>query len=89
VNEDGDFDECIAARYDQDATSMFDQAEIDATVGFLADLAGVERALELGIRTGRIALRSQCRESRFTASTFQKAMVSKLREKPGAERPHG
>jgi hypothetical protein len=50
------FDEPIASRYDADSALMFDPAIVDPAVAFLADLAGVGRALEFGIGTGRIAL---------------------------------
>jgi SAM-dependent methyltransferase len=83
---DGYFDERIAARYDEDAASLFDPAVIDSTVDFLADLAGEGRALEFGIGTGRIALPLSERGVDVHGIELSKAMVAKLREKPGAER---
>jgi 2-polyprenyl-3-methyl-5-hydroxy-6-metoxy-1,4-benzoquinol methylase len=50
------FDERVAARYDTDSAALFDPGVVDATVTFLAALAGTGRALELGIGTGRIAV---------------------------------
>jgi SAM-dependent methyltransferase len=83
---DGYFDERIAARYDADAGSLFDSAVINSTADFLADLAGEGRALEFGIGTGRIALPLSERGVDVYGIDLSKAMVAKLREKPGAER---
>ena len=55
-DEDGYFDERVAARYDESDAEMFDAAVVDPVVDLLAELAGSGRALELGIGTGRIAL---------------------------------
>jgi SAM-dependent methyltransferase len=82
---DGYFDERIAARYDEDSASLFDSALINSTVDFLADLAGEGRALEFGIGTGRIALPLSERGVDVHGIELSKAMVAKLREKPGAE----
>lgn len=78
--EDGYFDERVAARYDEGAPG-----EIEPVVDFLADLAGDGRALELGIGTGRIALPLAQRGVHVHGIELSKAMVAKLREKPGAE----
>jgi 16S rRNA A1518/A1519 N6-dimethyltransferase RsmA/KsgA/DIM1 with predicted DNA glycosylase/AP lyase activity len=83
---DGYFDERIAARYDEDAASLFDPAVINSTADFLADLAGEGRALEFGIGTGRIALPLSERGVDVFGIELSRAMVAKLREKPGAER---
>jgi len=86
VDDGGYFDERIAARYD-DNTSIkeFDAAAIEATVDFLAALAGDGSALELGIGTGRIALPLAERGVRTRGIDLSKAMVARLREKPGGE----
>ena len=55
-DDDGYFDERVAARYDESSAEMFDPEVVDPAVDFLAELAGSGRALELGIGTGRIAL---------------------------------
>jgi hypothetical protein len=55
-DDDGYFDERVAARYDESAAEMFDPALVDPVVELLVELAGSGRALELGIGTGRIAL---------------------------------
>ena len=54
-NDDGYFDERIAASYDDDS-EMFDPAAVDPVIDVLVELAAGGRALELGIGTGRIAL---------------------------------
>jgi hypothetical protein len=51
-DQDGYFDERVAARYDESSADMFDLAVVDPVVDVLADLAGRGRALELGIGTG-------------------------------------
>lgn len=78
------FDEQMAARYDADAVVMFDAATLEATVAFLAELAGARPALELGIGTGRIALPLRARGVRVTGIDLSEAMVARLRAKPGA-----
>ena len=55
------------------------------TVDFLAALAGDGDALEFGIGTGRVALPLARRGVRVHGIDLSKAMVAKLREKPGAE----
>jgi SAM-dependent methyltransferase len=83
--EDGYFDEPVAARYDDSESEMFDPAVVEATVDFLADLAGSGRALELGIGTGRIAVPLAARGVPVHGIDMSRAMVARLREKPGAE----
>jgi SAM-dependent methyltransferase len=79
------FDEQIAEGYDQGPTDLFEPALIDATVTFLADLAGEGGALELGIGTGRIALPLSRRGVRVHGIDLSEAMVARLRAKPGAD----
>lgn len=50
------FGEDVPARYDETIGEYGESATIEASVGFLAQLAGDGAALELGIGTGRIAL---------------------------------
>jgi SAM-dependent methyltransferase len=64
---------------------MFDPALVEATVDFLAELAGAGRALELGIGTGRIAVPLAARGVPVHGVDMSRAMVARLREKPGAE----
>jgi SAM-dependent methyltransferase len=78
------FDERIAATYDADTGEEFRPEVIDATVDFLAGLAGRGAALELAIGTGRIAVPLSRRDVRVHGIDISPAMVAKLREKPGA-----
>ena len=75
----------MAARYDDAESEMFDPALVDSTVAFLADLAGSGRALELGIGTGRIALPLARRGVPVHGIDMSKAMVARVRAKPGGE----
>jgi len=84
TSEDGYFDEAVAARYDSDE-EMFDPAVVDPVVDFLVELAGTGRALELGIGTGRIAVPLAQRGVPVHGIDMSRAMVARLREKPGAE----
>jgi hypothetical protein len=79
------FDEKIAQEYDEDDDAMFDPAVIDATVSFLADLAGTGAALELGIGTGRIALPLSARGVRVHGIDLSPPMVARLQAKPGSQ----
>jgi SAM-dependent methyltransferase len=79
------FDEPVASRYDDSTGPYFDPAVINATVDFLAELAGEGAALELGIGTGRIALPLSERGVRVGGIDLSEAMVARLRAKPGGE----
>jgi SAM-dependent methyltransferase len=81
--DDGFFDERVADRYD--GGEMFEPAAIDPVVDLLVELAGDGRALELGIGTGRIALPLARRGVPVHGIDLSRAMVAKLREKPGGE----
>jgi SAM-dependent methyltransferase len=85
VHEDGYFDERVAARYDESAAEMFDSAIVDPVIDFLVEIAGNGRALELGIGTGRIALPLAQRGVPVHGIELSKAMVARLRAKPGGE----
>ena len=80
------FGEQVADRYDESSADMFEAAVVDPAVDFLADLAGDGAALELGIGTGRIALPLARRGVPVHGIDLSKAMVARLRAKPGAER---
>src|SRR3954469_23339510 len=64
---------------------MFEPAVVEPAVDFLAELAGERRALELGIGTGRIALPLAARGVSVHGIELSKAMVARLREKPGGD----
>jgi trans-aconitate methyltransferase len=85
VHDDGYFDERVAARYDESEGEMFDVEAIGAIVDFLAELAGSGPALELAIGTGRIALPLARRGVPVHGIDLSRAMVSRLRAKPGGE----
>jgi len=86
-NDDGYFDERVAARYDEseEISEMFDPAVVDPVVDFLVELAGSGSALELGIGTGRIALPLSKRGVPVHGIEMSKAMAARLRAKPGGE----
>ncbi len=83
--EDGHFGEDVAATYDQSEGPEFEPAVVAATVGFLAGLAGDGAALELGIGTGRIALPLAARGVSVHGIDLSRAMVARLRAKPGGD----
>ena len=83
LGDDGYFDERVAATYDD--SEMSDPARVDPVVDFLVDLAGSGRALELAIGTGRIALPLARRGVPVHGIDMSKAMVARLRAKPGGE----
>jgi SAM-dependent methyltransferase len=82
---DGYFGERVAARYDESSAEMFEPAVVGAVVDVLAGLAGGGRALELGVGTGRIALPLAQRGVRVHGIDLSRAMVARLRAKPGGD----
>ncbi|WP_274911643.1 class I SAM-dependent DNA methyltransferase [Streptomyces sp. WZ-12] len=85
VDEDGYFGEGVAARYDADCAEMFAAEAVDPAVTLLAQLAGRGRALELGVGTGRIALPLARRGVPVHGIDLSRAMVARLRAKPGGD----
>jgi SAM-dependent methyltransferase len=85
TGDDGFFGEDVASGYDTSYGEEFDPAVISATVDFLAGLAGDGRALELGIGTGRIALPLSQRGVPVHGIDLSRAMVERLRAKPGGD----
>jgi SAM-dependent methyltransferase len=85
VHDDGYFDERVAASYDASAAEMFDPAAVDPVIDLLVETAGGGRALELGIGTGRIALPLAQRGVPVHGIELSKAMVARLRAKPGGK----
>jgi SAM-dependent methyltransferase len=84
-DEDGYFGERVAASYDDPSDDMFDPALLDTVADVLAELAGSGRALELGIGTGRIALPLARRGVPVHGIDLSRAMVARLRAKPGGD----
>jgi len=84
-DEDGYFGERVAATYDDSSDGMFDPAFVATVAEVLAGLAGGGRALELGIGTGRIALPLARRGVDVHGIDLSRAMVARLRAKPGGD----
>lgn len=80
--DESTYGERIADVYDELYETLFDT---EGAVEFLAALAEGERALELGIGTGRIALPLRKRGIEVHGIDASEAMVEKLRAKPGGE----
>jgi len=79
------FPERFAATYDESTAEMFGPDVVGAAVDVLAGLAGGGRALELGIGTGRIALPLAGRGVPVHGIDLSRAMVARLRAKPGGD----
>jgi SAM-dependent methyltransferase len=82
---DGYFGETVAARYDESSAGMFASDVVEPAVDILAELAGDGRALELAIGTGRIALPLARRGLAVHGIDMSRAMVARLRAKPGGD----
>jgi hypothetical protein len=80
------FAERVAALYDHHSAPMFDPAVVTPAVSLLAELAGDGAALEFAVGTGRIALPLAERGVRVLGIDNSPDMLSRLREKPGADR---
>jgi SAM-dependent methyltransferase len=85
TDDDGYFGEEVAAGYDAATSGMHDRSVIAEVVDVLAGLAGDGRALEFGVGTGRIALPLIQRGVEVHGIDLSKAMVARMREKPGGE----
>ncbi|MFI5911967.1 class I SAM-dependent DNA methyltransferase [Dactylosporangium sp. NPDC051541] len=85
IDSDGYFGERVAAQYDESSADMADPAVVEPIVDALEELADGGRALELGIGTGRIALPLAARGVRVHGIDLSRAMVARLREKPGGD----
>jgi len=85
ISEDGYFGDRVAATYDESSADMFEPGVVDAAADLLAGLAAGGRALELGIGTGRIALPLARRGVPVHGIDLSRAMVARLRAKPGGD----
>jgi SAM-dependent methyltransferase len=85
VEADGCFDESVAAVYDEYEGEGFTAGDVDATVEFLANVAGEGPALELGVGTGRIAIPLAQRGVPTHGIDLSRPMVARLQAKPGGE----
>jgi SAM-dependent methyltransferase len=81
----GFFGEHDAELYDRSTGEEFDAGVIEATVDFLAGLAGDGRVLELGVGTGRIALPLAGRGIAVHGIDLSQPMVDQLRAKRGGD----
>jgi SAM-dependent methyltransferase len=84
TTDDGFFDDRVAATYD-DPDAMSTPDAIDPVVDILAGLAGDGQALEFAIGTGRIALPLAARGVPVHGIDLSRAMVARLRAKPGGD----
>ncbi|OEV04081.1 class I SAM-dependent DNA methyltransferase [Streptomyces oceani] len=84
-HRDGYFGESTAATYDTEEAARFDPADVDPSVDLLAGLAREGRALELAVGTGRLALPLAARGVPVHGIDTSRAMVSRLRAKPGGD----
>ena len=85
-HDDGYFGERVAAVYDDDEDrEEFAAADVEATVDFLADLAGDGPALEFAIGTGRVGLPLSQRGVPTSGIDLSQAMLARIQEKPGGE----
>ncbi|MFI2031072.1 class I SAM-dependent DNA methyltransferase [Streptomyces buecherae] len=82
---DGYFGEDVAATYDASTAERFQPEVVDPAVDVLAGLAGVGRALEFGVGTGRIALPLARRGVPVQGIDMSRAMASRLAAKPGGD----
>ena len=81
VRQEEIWDEEAARRYDTPGTGMFAPEVLDPAVDRLAQLAGVGRALELAIGTGRVAIPLVARGVPVTGIELSAPMVQQLRTK--------
>ncbi|WP_242884240.1 class I SAM-dependent DNA methyltransferase [Actinomadura litoris] len=84
-DEDGYFGEPVAATYDETSADMFAPEALDPAVDLLAGLAGGGRALEFAVGTGRVALPLAARGVPVHGIDISRAMVARLRAKPGGD----
>ncbi len=85
MHDDGHFGEAVAARYDASSAERSTPEAVDPVVDLLAGLAGDGRALERAVGTGRIALPLAARGVPVHGIELSRAMVARLRAKPGGE----
>ncbi|GHH44232.1 class I SAM-dependent DNA methyltransferase [Streptomyces candidus] len=83
--EDGYFGASVAENYDDPSSDMFAPAAVEPAADLLAALAVGGPALEFGIGTGRIALPLARRGVPVHGIDLSRAMVEKLRAKPGGD----
>jgi len=82
----GAYGDRIADVYDEIYPEVPTSGPVEATVAFLASLAGSGPALELGIGTGRVALPLQASGVEVHGIDASERMVERLRAKRGGDR---
>jgi SAM-dependent methyltransferase len=82
---DGQFDDRIAATYDNDVADRFDPALLTATVDVLANLAAGRPVLEFASGTGRVTLPLRQRDVDVQGIELSQAMTDRLLAKPGGD----
>jgi len=83
MDEDGRFNEEVAATYDEYRDPMFSCELIDPAVDFLVQQARGGKALEFAIGTGRIALPLAARGVEVHGIDISRAMIRQMQAKPG------
>jgi SAM-dependent methyltransferase len=84
VAKEVQFNEEIAAHYDETTAHMYRPEVLGPTVDFLAALAGDGRALEFGVGTGRVALPLNARGVPTHGIDISEPMLAELRQKDPA-----
>ena len=77
------FDEWIASRFARLWPEVFDPAELDPAVDFLAELAGEGPVLEFGVGTGRVAIPLTRRGVGVHGIELSPAMAAQIKENGG------
>ena len=85
IGEDGYFDDHVAASFDETAAEMFGRSTLDPAVDFLTEVADGGPVLEFGSGTGRVALPLAARGLDVHGIELSRAMVAKMRAKPGGD----
>jgi SAM-dependent methyltransferase len=85
INQQRLWDEDAAKHYDTPGEGMFDPAILGPTVEVLSQLAGDGPALEFAIGTGRVAIPLAAAGVPVSGIELSHAMISRLREKAGAD----
>lgn len=79
------FDEKVAATYDEDSSRMFSDEVLTPTIDVLEELAGEGAALEFAVGTGRVALPLAGRGVPVRGIDVSAPMLAELEKKPGAD----
>ncbi|MDR6505350.1 methyltransferase domain-containing protein [Arthrobacter oryzae] len=86
INQQQLWDDEAAKHYDTPGEGMFSPEVLDPTVEVLSQLAGGGPAVEFAIGTGRVAIPLSEAGVQVSGIELSHAMISRLREKVGADR---